>query len=298
MLRLLICFAVVSLWPLMAAAQGSMPGYTIVDLGPLNLDRGQRVERDPETVFGNIKNNRMKSVLELQNQITMINALTNWQTQITKLEETYLRAGLPFTPPPPPRHICEQVPPNTVCSEAYSDMAAADAAPPPVVEAEKEAEAEKASVTYEWADIRCMAQDCRATIVDAASGMRMTGTEGESVAEGVIVQSITPTGVRVTIDGVTTDLRASDEPAQSAAVMAKPEPAATLPVAQNELQALLNGTPGGAQAAAQAATQGVMPPQGAAMPAGDQQPIVLDDGSGGAGASAQPGAPLGPTGLF
>lgn len=303
MLRILICLLMASLWVDAAQAQGStMPGYTIVDLGPLNLGGGERVQRDPKAAFANIENERMKSVLELQNQITMINALTAWQTQITKLEETYIQAGLSFTPPPPPRHLCEQVPPNAVCSDAYADLAPPDAEPAAetpksvVATKDKTKTPEKPPVIYEWADIRCMAGDCRATIIDMASGMRMTGTEGEMVAEGVVVQSITPSGVRVTIDGAGTDLRPSDAPAHN-----MPKAAVAMPA--NDLQVLLNNTPGGAAAQQQAQQEAAAPSPSSAQgmtttttttTTAPAQPIVLDDGSG---AAASP-PPLGPTGLF
>lgn len=301
MLRFLLCvLGVVSLWPLGAMAQGTMPGYTVMDLGPLNLNQGEKVDRDPKEAFDGIRNTRMKSVLELQNQITMLNALTNWQSQVTKMEETYLRAGIPFTAPNPPRNICEQVPPNSVCSEAYSDMkmpedAAKAKAKKDESEATKEAvKEEKAPVVYEWADIRCMSQDCTATIIDTATGMRVTGREGEIIADGVIVQDVNPMGVRVTIDGVGTDLDPSEAPAVKAPP-AMATPAVAAGGAKNELQALLDGTPGGANA---------KPVPGA--PPMTQQPIVLDDGSGATTTTTTttttnapaPASPLGPTGLF
>ncbi len=311
------------------AQQSTLPGFEISATGAPNLEASTVVDTSPDAAFSAIRNHEMQSVLRLQNQIMMIQALTNWQSKISKLEETYAKAGLPFTPPQPPRAICDQVPPNSVCGDAYSDLAppasvsakmAKDLpAPEPMMpaapkEAKKDlppppVEEKAPTASYRWADIRCMANACSAVLINDENNTRVSTIEGETLDDNVLVQQISPLGVTLRIDGKAVELLPSDAPAQKFASEAKAAPAAPQDNNKQGLSNALKAVPSG---------PGDSPAPVAGAPLIDDagSPIVLDDGEGNVDKSPVTAPPvtttttttttttpadndsLGPTGLF
>lgn len=286
MIRFLLVAALCVTLPFTARAQDVT--FTILDLGPLNLDL-EKATPTPAEALGKIRNPEMRSVLELQNQITMLNALTAWQEQVNKLRSVYAKVGMSFEQPAPPLALCEQVPPNSLCGDAYPEMAPEDDSalfiPEPVKSAAMDAPKAKAKTKsasasaappkpeaeYEWESVQCRGSDCTAILQEIATGSRFRMLQGETVREGIMVQSISPDGVTLTVKGQAQKLRptvasAAKKPASDAA----PE----------SLQDALKGMP--------AAPDPI-------------EPIVLDDG----GASAAPPSSnnsgtgqVGATGLF
>lgn len=285
-------FAVLCALPVMAhAQQATLPGFEISNTGAAPSLESQDYGRSPNVIFNGIKNEEMRSILQLQNQIMMIQALTNWQSQITKLEETYQKAGLPFSAPNPPRAICEQVPPNSVCGAAYADLGTgapllpmpqnnmpkpepvkAEAEPEPkkpVAEAEPE---EPEAPRYRWADIRCMANACSAVLINEDNGVRVSAVEGETLDDNVLVQQISPLGVTLRANGVAVELLPSDAPAQKFAKETA-APAVSASPGSDGLNDALKNVPSGAG-------DSPAPVPGAPATDASGELILLDDGEG------------------
>lgn len=262
MIRFLAIMALLTAVPFASHAQETST-FTILDLAPLNLDL-QKVNPTPDEAFGKIKNEEMRSVLQLQNQITMLNALSNWQEQVGKLDGVYSKAGIAFDQPKPPREICDQVPPNVICGAAYPELAPE---PPVTVAAlptnapsskgsggssKKKAKAKpvEEKPDYEWVSVGCAQNNCKATLVDLVSGSQFDVLQGESIDDGVMVQSVTAEGVTLTVKGKAQKLRSSNKKASSKS----------------------SDAPTGTQALQQAL--------GSIPAAPDPAPLTLDDGQG------------------
>ncbi len=216
MTRFLLLAVLCALLPFSARAQEAS-SFTILDFGPLNLDL-EKANPKPADVLSKIGNKEMRSVLELQNQITMLNALSNWQDQVVKLKEVYEKTGMAFEQPKPPYDICEQVPPNSICGDAYPEMAPEeDVAPAPVSTKiasvakpkKKNAAPEKAPANYEWQSVQCVSNDCKAVLKDLSTGARFTVLQGELISDSVMVRSVTADGVTLTVRGEAQKLKPS-----------------------------------------------------------------------------------------
>ncbi len=266
-----------------AHAQANLPEFTVIDLGELNLDTRQTGEKSYKEKIEQVDNDQMRMHLLLQNEITMLGALQSWQTQVSELESTYARAGLPFTQPEPPRTICEQIPSNSICNEAYPDLAPK----PKKTDAKKISNALAVSgvitpqqsavpapvmaraTNYEWASISCVIDNCRAVLLDKAQNLRFSVFSGETIDDGIMITKITPFGVTVSEKGKTIKLRSS-------APSIDTDTASVAPVTtKDQLVNKLSDLPANA-------LDNVEP----------VKPIVIDDGSN------APSAPLGNTGLF
>lgn len=203
------------------AQEASLPAFTVLDLGPLDFTVGE--QRAAKDVLQSVRNVQLRDVLMLQHEITMLTALYNWQERVDQLRETYEATGRLFTPPAPPRSLCKQVPPNSLCGAAYSDLAPdymrKPAAPAPVPQTNDTAAApvivEEAPPAYAWADIRCMANACTAVVVDQDTGQRTSVIEGETLPDGTLVQSIAPQGVTLVIKGNATKIDVANAPSLS-----------------------------------------------------------------------------------
>lgn len=269
-----------------ARAQANLPKFTVLDIGELNLDTRRSGDKSYKEEIQTIGNEQMRDHLLLQNEITMLTALQNWQEQVSELERTYTDAGLAFTQPDPPRSICEQVPSNTICSNAYPDLAPKPkivepelaitndspnsasqtnvAAPVPIVRA----------THYEWASISCLSNTCRGVLLDTTENLRFDVETGQIIENGITVTAITPTGISLSEDGKIYKLRSSNTPSS-----AKSDNAMALAPAQPSTRDALADT---LSAIPETDLQSVDP----------VEPIVIDDGS------LNPPAPLGETGLF
>lgn len=159
------------------------------------------------------RNAYLSGILSLQSQIGLIQKLSERQESLTRLEEAYNDLGIPFTPPPPPRSVCEKIPPSVVCVTAYPDLMRVslppedlEETPIPTVEApqtrEETPEPEEIGPAYRWTDVSCAGGNCRAVLVDEDdAGTRRTVSEGDALPDGTIVSRISFEGVRVTQGG-------------------------------------------------------------------------------------------------
>ena len=269
MIKYLILFlAIFCAAPSLVLAQQT-PELTIIDLGPLNLMGDTSKKQDPVKALDSIDNSEMKSVLKLQNQISMLTALNNWAKQVADLRSAYANTGIPFSDPIPPKDICAQVPPNTVCGAAYPEMmpeivaSVVQTTPAPVKKTSQKAKPAEPVASYEWSDISCVSNNCKAVLVDLTSGARISALQGEMVDDNIMVQKISPDGVTLNIKGKTEQLKPSRGEAKKEAKES---------ANSNNLADVLQDVP----------TDAVKP----------VEPIVLDDGSKTTGSG--PGA----TGLF
>lgn len=265
-----------------AFAQANLPEFTVLESGELSLNTQQAGEKSYKEKMQNINNMDMRAHLLLQNEITMLGALQDWQAQVASLQDTYETAGLPFVQPPPPRSICEQVPSNTLCNDAYPDLA-----PRPAISETPEAAINTLAISgvatksapiepvmsqannYEWASISCVTNNCQAVLLDKTQNTTFTVENGEILQSGVTVTDITPTGVKVRENSKTIKLRSALP--QNTQSVGDSTNLTTADELGNQLSTL---------------------PESALLNVEPVQPIVIDDGS------SNPAPALGPTGLF
>lgn len=166
-----------------------------------------------------LENSYLRDILSLQDQINLIEKLSEREKVLSELGETYRDMGIAFTPPPPPRDICEKIPPSVVCVQAYPDlfkiaMPVEDPVedvgtqPPPLpVEQGKPRDPpvalpEEAGPVYRWTDVTCAGGACRAVLVNQDDARaRRTVSEGDTLGGGVVVSKISFEGVRVSRNG-------------------------------------------------------------------------------------------------
>lgn len=266
-----------------AVAQANLPEFTVLEIGDLDLNTQRTGEKSYQEKIQNIDNEEMRAHLLLQNEITMLGALQSWQEQVSELEATYKTAGLPFTQPDPPRSICEQVPSNVICNNAYPDLAPKPKKDDPKTMAnalavqgiagqtQTSAPAQPAMLAnnYEWASISCLANDCRAVLLDKNQNIRFSVMNGENIDDGITITDITAMGVTVRENDKTIKLKSSVQNNNDA--MVSENPLSTT----DQLTSQLSGLPNKSLSNVEPVV-----------------PIVIDDGS------SEPAAPLGATGLF
>lgn len=264
-----------------AQAQATLPEFTVLEIDDLDLNTNRAGQLSPQERIKRVENSDMRDQLLLQNDITMLNALSSWQEQVGELERTYQSAGLPFDPPKPPRNICDQVPSNSLCANAYEDLApiktvanniaapTANANNAPVSQAKPMPQIR--AKNYEWDKISCIQDNCRAVILDKAQNLKFSVEQGETLDNKLVISAISPSGITVREGGKNHELRAA------------------LP--NNNVSSSNNsGLPQDVSVTDQLSTLPV-----SALEAIDPvEPIVLDDGSG----DRDLAPPLGPTGLF
>ena len=189
------------------AQQDQIPSISIprsseqASVGPLTL-------RTAPTF--NFDNPYLNDSLQLEYQINLLKSMIERQSNLARLEETYLSLGSVFPTPDPPRGICEQIPVNVPCYKAYPelygdvvvpeieqlDIDDVQAAIEPLVEPIQEevftpAVAEDLgppppSMNYRWADISCAGGQCSAVIVEEdRERSRRTVLEGDLLRGGV-----------------------------------------------------------------------------------------------------------------
>lgn len=274
------CLAIALIWmPNNAWAQANLPEFNVINIEELDLSTGQSDDLTHKDRIMDINNQSMRSNLLLQNDITMLNALTAWQEQVSELEGTYRSAGLNFKPPKPPRHICDQVPSNSLCENAYPELA-------PQIEIEtvtqpvspttptapstrsirQAPEAPKIirAENYEWDRISCIQDNCRAVLLDKEQNLRFSVEQGEILEPGVTIASIDASGITIREGGENYDLRSATSDNSGSNAIPSPTPSLTDQLSTLPVSALDSLTP--------------------------VEPIVLDAG--------EPEPPVGATGLF
>lgn len=268
----------------MALAQANLPEFTVLDIGELNLDTDHVGDKSYKEKMSEVDNEDMRTHLVLQNEITMLGALQNWQEQVSELRKTYAKANIPFSQPDPPRNICEQVPSNKICNDAYPDLVLKPKESETVSNIndlrvsgvdipkvnEVVAEPVSRANNYEWASVSCLGNDCKAVLLDKVQNLRFSVTNGEAIDEGVTVSNITPMGVMVREKDKVVKLRSS-EPSVSSDDSLSVNPLSTTDKLTDQLSNL---------------------PANSLDNIEPVQPIVIDDGS----KDVEP--PVGATGLF
>ncbi len=188
-------------------------------------------EKNP---LSDLNNSYLKDTLILQHQIGLLERLIERQTVISKMESAYAQIGLPFRSPPPPREICDQLPPSIPCTRSNTPLSGAalpdisidmkDLMPketpsektptapskkPPILAQTQEA------APYNWTDISCAGTNCKAVLVktdDSAS--RITVSTGDVLPDKSIVSKISFEGVTLSVNGKTILLEAAKAPSR------------------------------------------------------------------------------------
>jgi hypothetical protein len=190
---------------------------------------------DFDDAFNTIENEFLSDTMKLNYQISLLEKLVARQGEIDKIADSYSALGIPFTPPPPPRGICAQLPANAPCLASYPDLygdlvgkrkayyaeleAKAKANQPgrragesdaqAIARAKKEA-AEKAAreaaaerkTRYRWTELTCLSGQCHAVLVKSAhTDTRYTVRTGTRLPDGTLIQSVSPQGIQVSIAG-------------------------------------------------------------------------------------------------
>lgn len=195
---------------------GALPSFAFPrdDVRERTAKENWRLEPVPTPV---LKNAYLNDILSLQDQINLIEKLSEREKILSDLGQTYHDLGIAFTPPPPPREICEKIPPSVVCVQAYPDLfkiampieEPAQAPPiaeepnvPPVIQENPAPVPEDTGPTYRWTDVTCAGGACRAVLVNESNGRtRRTVSEGDALDGGAIVAKISFEGVRISRNG-------------------------------------------------------------------------------------------------
>jgi|GEM_PF-3169519 len=230
--------AIVAISP--AHAQQQTPAFSLP--GVITSDEVAALSVDFDESFAMIENQYLADTLKLNYQISLLEKLVAREAELGKIAESYDAMGVAFSPPPPPRGICAQLPANAPCLKYHPDLydalvderkayyeelaeRARRAAEPPRKEGEtdkeaearrKKEEAEKAAKAaarerdnrYRWTEVTCSGQNCHGVLVTSANdGYRATVREGDRLNDGTVVQAITTRGIRVAIEGQVVNVR-------------------------------------------------------------------------------------------
>ncbi len=226
-------------------AQSSLPefslGGTLSDIDSTD----DVVARDYD-----IKTKLMSDILVLHEQINLLEALVERQSEIEKIADSYDDVGLFFKQPAPSEQACEKLPVNLLCLYSYPDMDKNMT----LVEEQKERIQQQqqqamndaiaelmannqafdldiddsfdgdmreflpAQLTvkdrFSWSDIQCFMNNCSALIVSSNdSAQRYRVSEGDVFEDGIKVEGVNANGVQVALDG--TDYFLSPTPLSS-----------------------------------------------------------------------------------
>lgn len=296
--------------PVGVRAQDKIPSISI-PRSPLEGGAGFGTGTEkPEFTYGNPY---MNDTLQLQYQITLLERMVQRQSNISRLEKTYLEMGVSYPQPAPPRGICEQIPANVPCFNAYPDLY--DIALPDIGQLDTEAiegpETGQAALApviaapqteeevlpeYTWAEVSCSAGKCSAVITKQdQSTKRETVRAGDVLGDGTEIVSISGRGVRARIDGKEMDLRPALAPSRGGSASPRfgaiasasnaRDPFSKNSQAEDALARSLGNTPPVVAEPSEPAAAPT-PPVEAQIQKLPDEPIE------------DPGPPLGPTGLF
>ncbi len=316
-----------------------MPPFAIPQI--ITADEIANLGVDFDDSFYAIGNPYLSDTMKLNYQISLLDKLVMRQSALDKIVEAYGGMGVSFPAPPPPRGICEQLPANGPClaayPELYSDLVAerkkyyqdmvvkAKEAEPDRKKGESDeemaarkkreaeekarlAEIEARKTRYKWAELTCLAGECKGVLVHSTDPtIRYTVHAGTRLPDGTVVESVRPGDVRVSMDGEMIKLRPApgeeDSNANMQAINPLAEALSSSGVDTGNLPSGANGSTSEARAAAAnivanatgGSVDGNTPPPIASTPG----PMPVE-GQPAPPPSASPadGAPLGPSGLF
>lgn len=190
-----------------------------------------------------LDNPYLKDALTLQHQIGLLERLIERQTVISQIESAYSGIGLPFHSAPPPREICEQLPPSVACSRGYPELyrnnaldismdledllpeiPSPDQVSVPALVPDTEVKAalpsetaqeEKAPEKYNWAEVSCAGNRCKAVLVDVGNpAIRKTVATGDVLSDGSVISAISFDGVLLSREGKTIPLEPAKAPSR------------------------------------------------------------------------------------
>lgn len=218
-----------------------------------------------------------RDILLLQEQINILQALIERQSEIKKIAENYDKIGLPFLQPSPSLSTCQKLPLNVLCLYAYPDlnghsdvietsairfqekqnqamveaieaMAAqieannSNFSSPNIADipAEMIENIEPEQAEYVWADIQCIQTNCTALLVSTLdSNNRFRVANNEQINEYIKIINITPTRITARIYDETSTIRPMAlEGKKQVRAKLKPIPAVNKP--QPEVAAILD----------------------------------------------------------
>lgn len=177
-----------------------------------------------QVALSSMKNELMRDVFILQNQINIIEGLVIRQGEIQTIANNYAKIGVPFKQPPPSRSVCAEIPLNILCFSSYPDLPVnvetmakaeelfryrqqelldeiiAEIMNVEVVSPNDDNVANVESIRrmdYHWADIRCKESRCSALLVtDEGNDSRFRVNVGDIVDSGKLeITNITKTNV-------------------------------------------------------------------------------------------------------
>jgi hypothetical protein len=239
MRRLVFLSFIISGLAFAQAKAQEMPAFAVPQI--ITADEIENLSVDFDESFNAIQNPYLSDTMKLNYQISLLDKLVTREAALTKIGESYTAIGMPFTPPPPPRGICAQLPPNGPCLASYPDLygklveerkkhyekivvEAKNAEPgrkpnesdEAMIERQRKeaeerkriAEEEARRTRYQWAELTCLSGECRGILVNRTdTTIRYTVRAGDRLPDGTVVESIRPGDVRVSLDGEMIKLR-------------------------------------------------------------------------------------------
>lgn len=170
-------------------------------------------------------NPQVKRLLELQDQNQLLKKLIERETSVNQMIEAAIGVGIssPFVPAPD-KNLCQAVPANIPCAQAYTSLYENYSTSPKPVQVAMPAansimedtdipalnardlsalpEPVLATAEIFWTDITCLGMKCSAVISPdpADPKARYRIVTGEKLPDGSIVQAISATGVTIKRD--------------------------------------------------------------------------------------------------
>ena len=150
--------------------------------------------------FNNWDNSYLGDILMLQYQVGLLQQMIEWQSEINRMSQTYMKLGIPFTRPKPPQRACKLLPYNIPCFYAYPEIDAD--LPLGNISQEKSLTSSKnnraINDNYKWTNVSCASKICKAVIVsDKDKSYRRVVLENDTLENGSVVVSISVDGVKV-----------------------------------------------------------------------------------------------------
>ena len=200
-----------------AFAQNSFP-----EMRDINKMQSPNIPIQPDLNSFRVDNDYFADLMKIQYQISVLERLIARQASVQRLQQRFSDIGIAYKAPPPSRKLCEKVPVNVPCLEAYSDIY--DIIIPQVeplvisegdplitdyidVPDEPDREPEIAeqpeeiilkSKDYLWVDVTCGAGSCNALVIDSQNPqVRKTIKVGDKIEKDTIeVLEISQKGVK------------------------------------------------------------------------------------------------------
>lgn len=306
-----------------------MPPFAIPQI--ITADEVQNLGVDFDEAFYSISNPYLSDTIKLHYQISLLDKLVVRQAALTRIGESYSALGINFTPPPPPRGICEQLPPNGPCLASFpelygalveerkkfyrdmevkaknaepgrkpgeSDEAMAERRRKEAEEKARLAEIEARRTRYRWAELSCLSGECRGVLVHSTDPtVRYTVHTGTRLPDGTVVESVRPGDVRASMDGEMIKLRPApgdeENTANAEAINPLAEALSSSGVDPSRLPSTTDSRAAAADIVANATATGTDTPA-----AQSPQAAPANSGQAAVAPPVADDAPLGPSGLF